>query len=125
MSEFKHDSSVPPRDLDVAGQLKKIQQQLVYLEKKIDILIGQSSGRSSERPFQERRFSKPFRPGGFRQSHQSHDNRGPREDRPRKDFAPGRPFDKPQENRSRGPERGRKAFFRRKMNKFGPGPSHH
>ena len=38
---------------DVAGILKKIQQQLVYLEKKIDTLLAQ-------RPAQDRRPSRPY-----------------------------------------------------------------
>ena len=81
-SEEKDDVSVLPQaDTDVVSLIKKMQQQLNFLEKKIDLLIGQSP----ERPFREKRFSKPsFRPsfnkGGF--------DRGPRgknfsHDRPR------------------------------------------
>ncbi len=43
-----------PQETDVIGLLKKMQQQLVYLEKKIDTLITQ-------RP---QNFSRPFRPYG-------------------------------------------------------------
>ena len=116
---FKQDnSSVPEGDLSVGVMLKKIQQQLNFLEKKIDILMGQSSGRPSFKPSfnkdrnfsKERHFSKPFRPGGggggFRQDRGS--------DRPReREFSPERQFDKPHETKSGPPERGRKAFFRR------------
>jgi hypothetical protein len=44
-------------DADVLGVLKKMQQQLAFLEKKIDILIGQS-----ERPFSKpsRSFDRPY-----------------------------------------------------------------
>ena len=41
--------------------IKKIQQHLVFLERKIDTLIGQSSDRSFNKG---KRFSKPYRPGG-------------------------------------------------------------
>lgn len=142
-SEENEELSVPPQtDSDVASLIKKMQQQLNFLEKKIDILIGQSP----EKPFRDRekRFSKPFRPsfgGGKRDFNRgprregfSHDR--PREggfshDRPREGgFSHGRPRasgfshdrapreggfsqDRPRE-RSAGPER---AFDRK------PGPS--
>ncbi len=51
-------SSSAPEEQDVAVLIKKMQQQLVLLEKKIDTLIDQSS----RRPFGEKHFSKPFRP---------------------------------------------------------------
>lgn len=60
MSEqSQHNDSLPPApaEQDVVALIKKMQQQLVFLEKKIDILINQSQ----ERPFGEKRFSKPFR----------------------------------------------------------------
>jgi hypothetical protein len=63
MSEqFQHHDSISPAsaEQDVAAVIKKIQQQLASLEKKIDILINQSSSR----PSGERHFSKPFRPFG-------------------------------------------------------------
>jgi hypothetical protein len=49
-----------PDEQDVVALIKKMQQQLVFLEKKIDVLIGQSSGR----PSSENHFSKPFRSFG-------------------------------------------------------------
>jgi len=80
-------SSSPQTDTDVVSLIKKMQQQLNFLEKKIDLLIGQSPERSSG----ERRFSKPFRPsfGHGGHPHGKRDfNRGPRRegfshDRPR------------------------------------------
>lgn len=52
--------SVPTQvELDMAVLLNKIQQQLTFLEKKIDVLIGNSSQRPPE--------SKPF-PGPFQQA---------------------------------------------------------
>ena len=70
MSEqFQRNDSIPaaPAEQDVVAVIKKIQQQLVSLEKKIDILINQSSGR----PSGERHFSKPFR--SFDRPHRSFD----------------------------------------------------
>jgi len=69
---FKRKSSLmsPEVESDVAVQVNKMQEQLVLLEKKIDILISQSS----ERPFERKHFSKPYqrfdrpmRHGGGRQ----------------------------------------------------------
>jgi CxxC-x17-CxxC domain-containing protein len=45
---------------DVAGALNKIQQQLAFLEKKIDTLIGNSSARQAE----ARPFHRPFQSSG-------------------------------------------------------------
>lgn len=58
--QSKQHYSLPPapEEQDVAALLKKVQQQLAFLEKKIDILIGQSETRSVS----DKRFSKPFRP---------------------------------------------------------------
>jgi CxxC-x17-CxxC domain-containing protein len=43
---------------EVIALIKRMQQQLVFLEKKIDTLIG----RSAERPFERKHFSKSSRP---------------------------------------------------------------
>lgn len=104
---------------DVVGILKKIQQQLGFLENKIDTLIN---NRPPSKPFnRERSFSRPHRPFGH--------SRGRREggfgDRNRgreKDFrqghgqgqAPERPAGEPQGqgNENRGFPRKRKRFFR-------------
>jgi len=60
--QFKHNGSSPPpqAEPDTAAMLKRIQQQLVFLEKKIDTLIS----RPSERPSKGQHFSKLFRPYG-------------------------------------------------------------
>ena len=48
---------VPQQDQpDTSGLLLKMQQQLTFLERKIDILISQSS----EKPFEEKHHPKPF-----------------------------------------------------------------
>ena len=129
MNEHSHEdhSSEPPSD-HMLGILKKIQQQLAFLEKKIDTLIAQSA----EKPFKEKRFSKPFRPGGFKPGgfkpggfksggfkpggfNRDRDReRGPRKEH----SGEGRPpFERGQSQSQGGPdnrERGRKAFFKRR-----------
>jgi hypothetical protein len=94
-SEENEDLSVPPpADSEVLSLLKKMQQQLNFLEKKIDILTGQSP----ERPFRDRekRFSKPFRPsfggGGGRDFNRAPRREGFSHDRPREGgFSSDRP----------------------------------
>lgn len=122
---FEQNSSSEPQQVepDLLTLVKKIQQHLVYLEKKIDTLMGQSSGGfSSDRPSRGRNFSKPFRP--FNRSRQ-HGEGGNRDDRPRRDrgFGHDRPSfggDRPRGGESRGGEsRGsfgasKKPFFRRR-----------
>lgn len=120
-------SSVPVRqETDVIALLKKIQQQMVFLEKKIDLIISQQSpGQSSAQPtgersyngdrgdrssFKERHFSKPaYRPygppqgGGFRGDR----DRGPRQDRGDRPGGPSRGFsqDRPSYGRPRRDDR--------------------
>ena len=87
-SDENEEVSVPQQsDTDVVSLIKKMQQQLNYLEKKIDILIG---GQSPERPFRDRekRFSKPFRPSFGGGSGGRDFNRGPRREG---GFSSGRP----------------------------------
>jgi hypothetical protein len=128
-SEENEELSTPPQaDSDVVSLIKKMQQQLNFLEKKIDILIGQSP----ERPFRDRekRFSKPFRPsfGGGAHHSKGNFNRGPRregfshdrpreggfsQDRPReRSFGQERPFDRKPGAGPRGFGHGDKPFLR-------------
>lgn len=87
---------------DISSLLKKMQQQLDALEKKIDTLMA----RPLEKSFGEKRFSKPFRPydRSTRQGQGSRDygsrersygsgerSYGSRE----RSYGPGRTFDKP------------------------------
>jgi hypothetical protein len=86
-------SALPQADTDVVSLIKKMQQQLNYLEKKIDLLIG---GQSPERPAfrdREKRFSKPFRPSfGGGASHGKRDfNRGPNTNQSKRSGDWGRP----------------------------------
>jgi hypothetical protein len=61
----QNEENLPQGEPDVVSLLLKMQQQLLYLERKIDTLINtQSSSRPAER-FSERRersFDKPYRP---------------------------------------------------------------
>lgn len=64
MSEHsKHDDSVSGTsdEQDVVVLLKRMQQHLAFLEKKIDILVA----KSQERPFRQKPFSRPFRPSSY------------------------------------------------------------
>ena len=68
MSEqSRYDEALPPApaEQDMPALIRKMQQQLVFLEKKIDILINQSQAR----PFSENKFSKPFRSSGRPHGH--------------------------------------------------------
>ncbi len=69
--QVKHEkpSETPQGETDVVVLLKKIQQHLIYLEKKIDALSSGSNssggGQSSDRPrpsFPRNNFSRPPRP---------------------------------------------------------------
>ena len=108
---FKHPSSseqIPPQaGPDVVDLIKKIQQHLVFLEKKIDLLIGQSSQRS----FKTRPFSKPFWPGGHSHRRENREHNQSREN----NFAQGRPFNKQRGSENReGGQRTKPFFHRRK-----------
>jgi len=74
---FKHKnlSGAPQDEPGVAGLINKVQQQLSAMERKLDILISQSS----KRPFEKSYSQKPFR--HFNQPHR-HD-RGRQGDGPR------------------------------------------
>ena len=85
-SKEDEELSVPPQtDSEVVSLIKKMQQQLNFLEKKIDILIGQSPDRPPRD--REKRFSKPFRPSFGGGSGGRDFNRGPR----REGFSHSRP----------------------------------
>jgi hypothetical protein len=94
-SEQSGSMSPASDEQDAVILIKKMQQQLVFLEKKIDILIEQSS----RRPFSGKHFSKPSRPFGrpYRAFNREHG-----ETSGEKRFGRGRPFEKrhSEENRS-------------------------
>ena len=100
--QFESDNAAASQQTepDVLVLIKKMHQQLVFLEKKIDILISQSQ----EKPFREKHFSKPFRsssrsyhPGGHYR-----DKRDQGEDFREKSSRPGHHFEKHQGGENRG-----------------------
>jgi len=121
---MNEDSSITPPtipdglDMDVVSMLKRIQQQLLLLEKKVDLLIGQSQDRRqgekafSDRLSKRRPFSKQLRssdPGRHR-SRGDHEY-GPRES----DSAKGHFYEHRPGGRSHGPSHRKKPFsFKRK-----------
>ena len=92
-SQEKDISSASPDNSEVVALIKKLQQQMAYLEKKIDILVEGSS----RKPFGEKRFSKPFRSGGGRHSGRGGWTEGRNHSRDRNSGGGSRSFD-----RSRG-----------------------
>ncbi len=70
---LKRKSSLVPQEdkPDITALINKVQEQLVSLERKIDILIS----RPSEKPAEEKHFSKPFQ----RFDHSRHHDRGDRD----------------------------------------------
>ena len=104
LSLVDNDSLPPaPAEQEVVVLIKKIQQQLVFLEKKIDILIRQSQ----TRPFSEKHFSKPFRPFGHPhpRSDREHANTSGE-----KSFDRGRHFEKRHGEENRGFGHKKKAY---------------
>ncbi len=69
--KFSDDPSATPdvsdKDNDILSLIKRMQQQMALLERKIDILIRQSQERQpreksgSDRPFRNGSYAKPFR----------------------------------------------------------------
>ena len=110
MSEqFQHHDSIPAAsaEQDVAAVIKKIQQQLASLEKKIDILINQSLGK----PSGERHFSKPFR--SFGRPHRSFDG-GHGNTSGGKSFDGERHFEKRHGGENRGFDPTKKPFYHKR-----------
>jgi hypothetical protein len=118
-------------EANLVAMVKKIQQHLVFLERKIDTLINQQpQGRSQGgRPPRDDRFSRPRRPFGHHRpdrgnfdsgSGTGHSHSGyPRRDRggfdkPREGSGRGG-FDRPREGGGKG------RFFERKKRFFRPG----
>lgn len=106
---FGHNSSsVPPQaEPDVVAILKRIQQQLVFLEKKLDTLINQPSGRPFEkRPFPkpQRSFGPPHRYGKGQQGNSSGEG----------NFGQGRRFDRQEDRGNRRFSQGNKPFYHRR-----------
>ncbi len=81
MSEQFNQNASSQGESDVVALIKKIQEQLVVLEKKIDSLINKPSERPAFRENREKRFSKPFRTFSPANRHggAAERGRGPRE----------------------------------------------
>lgn len=108
---------------DVVALIKKMQQQLAFLEKKIDLLISQSQARPFSR---EKNFSRPFRSfdrerhfekrhgegdRGFGYKKKSYDHsRG-------SDVGPERHFEKRHGDESRGFDQKKKPFFHKRRDR--------
>ncbi len=109
LSRSDNDSLPPlPDEQDVVALIKKMQQQLVFLEKKIDILISQSQAR----PSGEKYFPKSFRPFGH--PHRSYDKGRDNASR-ESDSGQGRHFEKRFGGENRGFNQKKKPFpYRRK-----------
>lgn len=100
---------VPPQaDQDVLALVKRIQQQISFLEKKVDTLIAQLQ----ERPtFQPRTFSRPHRPFGHAQHHGKGEHR---EGSGERDFNRPRHFERRNEDENKGFDRKKKPFYYKK-----------
>ncbi len=110
MSEqFRQNNPVAPpqADQDVLALVKRVQQQISFLEKKIDVLIGQLQ----ERPFQGKPFSRPSRPFGHAPYHGKGEHR---ESSGERDFNRPRHFEKRHEDENKGFDRKKKPFYYRK-----------
>jgi hypothetical protein len=101
-------------DTDVVSLLKKIQQQVLYLERKIDMLISQSKERpsretgSADRPFRKKPFSKPFRSFDHPQRHGKGEYGRSSGER---DSAQGRFYERRPPKTNQGPNPKKKPFF--------------
>jgi len=133
MSEqLGHNEALPPAEQsqELLVIIRKMQQQLLFLEKKIDILIN---NQSQSKPSVERHFSKPFRSyeRPYRPYDRAHgsasgeksfdrgrhfEKRHSEEGRGREgDFSPKRHFEKRHEGVKRGFDPKKKPFtFRKK-----------
>ncbi|MFH1655678.1 MAG: hypothetical protein ABH954_03615 [Candidatus Omnitrophota bacterium] len=99
----KEDSFVPPQEeQQVLALVKRLQQQVIFLEKKIDILLS----RSAQRPNETRNFSKPSYSFGHSQRQGKTRYRDHSRER---DFSAGH-FDKRHGEESRGSEQREKPF---------------
>ncbi len=89
-----------PTEQDLMALIRKMQQQLIFLEKKIDILISQSQGGS----FRQKQYSKPFHT--FDRAHRRPD-RGYNNTSSERSFERGGHFEKrrTEENREFGHKR--------------------
>jgi len=116
----KDDDQPVQSDKDVVSLLMKMQRQLLYLEKKIDILIKQSQEKphrgnpsserpyrgnsSSEKPYRKKSYIKPLRSSGHSRRHGSEEKRDSTGEK-NSDQAFYSKFRKRDENRGAGPRK--------------------
>ncbi len=109
----------------LASMIRKLQQHVGFLEKKIDTLLSQSQ----EKPFRDRPFSRPFRPQHGRRpgfSTSGHARAGESYHRPGEGgFHRGRPFEKPQGGPNQGFGERKKPFFRGRKDRSQANPPNH
>ena len=116
MSEqFEHKDPLSPEsdEQGVAALISKMQKQLVSLERKIDLLINQSSGR----PSVGARFSRPFR--SFDRPHRPSDRRDDNAGGGERGFDRGRHFKKHYSEENRGFAYKKKDYGESRESNFG------
>jgi hypothetical protein len=103
-----------PSETDLVSLLKKMQQQLNFLEKKIDILISQSQSKpfgertASESPFRKRPFSKS--PHSFDRP-RPHNREGHESNARERDSAARHFYDRYSPGKKRGANPKKKPYF--------------
>lgn len=115
-----------PSETDLVSLIKRMQQQLNYLEKKIDVLISQSQPKPfrerterpfrerPERPYQKRTFSKPSRSFDRPRPH----SREERESSPReREAAPRRFYERFDPAKKRGANPKKRPFSPRRTDR--------
>ncbi|MCM8812372.1 MAG: hypothetical protein NC924_00360 [Candidatus Omnitrophica bacterium] len=103
----EHSSSPQQTESELAAMMKRMQQQLVFLERKIDLLLGQSG----ERPVESRNFSKSRRPFDAAFRPEGAGRRAGRESH----FPAERSYEPPQKSEGAGAFRQRqKPFYQRR-----------
>jgi hypothetical protein len=105
-------------DTDLVSLLRTMRQQLLHLEKKVDLLISRSQEKPSEerppqgRSFRRKSFLKPFRTQGHSHPHDKREREhGPRD----RDSVPGHFYERRPQGKSHRSNPGKKPFaFKRK-----------
>ncbi len=107
-----HPSEDSSANTNVVMMIRKMQNQLDFLERKIDTLISQSQGRpSAERPFRDKRFARPFRPSGPSHQHGRTEHYGSRD----REFGQGhRPDRRPDDQHREFSPKKKPFFFKKK-----------
>lgn len=113
-SQYNKDLPLASAEQDILALIRKMQQQLVFLEKKIDILVNQSQAR----PFREKHFSKPFR--SFDRPHR-HSDRAYVNAPGEKNIDRGRHFERRDSEENRGFDHKKKDYDNSRESDFSKG----